>query len=145
MAANLYQDQLSDGLDGPGEPRKRTGILFPLFSNVGLLGALVILNKLVLDSSRDSQRHAWSDNKATAAVNYAAWKVLLPSYFKWVPVDPTTESQSQNFDNFYPGAIPAGAGEAGESPRPCSSRPCRPNRGNAVSIPRVLRCRSNHV
>ena len=32
----------------------------------------------------------------------AAWQTLLPTYFQWVPIDPTTESQSQNFNNFYP-------------------------------------------
>ena len=78
---------------------------------MGLLRALSNLNPLVLDSS-DSQDTLGTNNPATAAVNYAAWKVLLPSYFKWVPVDPTTESQSQNFDNFYPGATPAAAGDA---------------------------------
>jgi hypothetical protein len=110
-AATYYQTQLVNGLRAHDNLANTPGFLYPLLSNVGLLRALGNLNELVLDT-QNSDNQLGPSNPTTAAVTYSAWKVLLPSYFKWRPVDPTTESQSQNFDNFFPGATPESPGDA---------------------------------
>ena len=112
LAANSIRTNCPTGSTTRRTSQTTWDFIYPLFSNVGLLGALANLNPLVLDASRECNDTLGSNNPTAAAVNNAAWKTLLPSYFKWVPVDPTTESQSQNFDNFYPGATPAAAGDA---------------------------------
>ena len=111
QAASTYQNQLIAGLNALQNLANDPQFLFPLFSNVGLLRALANLNPLVLDS-KSSDDQLGPNNPTAAAVTSAAWQTLLPDYFKWVPIDPTTESQSQNFNNFYPGATTATAGDA---------------------------------
>ncbi len=111
QAAGTYQAQLISGLNAQQNLANDQQFYYPLFSNVGLLSALANLNPLVLGSSEpDDQLGA--NNPTAAAVTNAAWQTLLPTYFNWVQVDPTTESQSQNFDNFYPNATPASPGNA---------------------------------
>jgi hypothetical protein len=110
-AASALQTQIIDGMDAQAALSKEPQFYYPVFSNVGLLRALANLNPLVLDS-KYSDDLLGPNNPTSAALTNAAWKALLPSYFKWVPIDPTTESQSQNFDNFYPGATLASAGDA---------------------------------
>jgi hypothetical protein len=109
--ATAFQNQMIAGLNAQQNLENEPLFYYPLFSNVGLLRALANLNPLVLDS-KSSGDQLGPNNPTAAAVNYAAWKALLPTYFQWVPIDPTKESQTQNFNNFYPGATPASAGDA---------------------------------
>ena len=111
QAASTYQAQLIAGLNAQANLANNPQFFYPLFSNVGLLMVLANLNPLVLDS-KNSDDQLGPNNPAAAAVTDAVWQTLLPDYFQWVPIDPTTESQSQNFNNFYPGATAATAGDA---------------------------------
>ena len=110
VAGNL-QYQLSAGLGNLANLVNEVGFINPLFSNVGLLNALANLSPQVLSVGSSNDATGQTDPTTSAVIN-TAWKTLLPTYFKWVPVDPTTESESQNFDNFYPGATPSAAGDA---------------------------------
>jgi hypothetical protein len=111
QAASTYQAQLIAGLNAQENLANNSQYVYSLFSNVGLLDALANLNPLVLSSTKAGDQLG-PNNPTAAAVTYSAWQALLPDYFHWAPVDPTTESQSQNFDNFYPGATPASPGNA---------------------------------
>jgi hypothetical protein len=111
LAAGTYQAQLISSLNAQQNLANNPQFYSPLFSNMGLLNALANLNPLVLDSTMPNEELG-TENPITAAVTYSAWQALLPDYFHWVPIDPTTESQSRNFDNFYPGATPASPGNA---------------------------------
>jgi hypothetical protein len=105
-AAGIYQAQLISSLNAQENLANDPQFYYPLFSNVGLLDALANLNPLILASTQPDDQLG-PNNPTAAAVTAAAWKALLPTYFHWVPINPTTESQSQNFDNFYPEATPA--------------------------------------
>ena len=146
-AANLYQTQLFNGLTAQDNLANDTGFLYPVFSNLGLLRALANVSPLVLDQ-QNNDGNPGTSNPTVAAVTNSAWEALLPDYFHWVPIDPTTESQSQNFDNFYPGATPASAGDAATQLEDMQSG--NPYQyagllGAAVSNPRVRGpIRSNH-
>jgi hypothetical protein len=111
QAASTYQTQLINSLNAQQNLANEPQYFYPLFSNVGLLDTLQYLNPLVLGSSKAGDQLG-PNNPTSAAVASAAWQALLPNYFHWVPIDPTTESTSRNFDNFYPGAIPASPGDA---------------------------------
>jgi hypothetical protein len=111
QAASTYQAQLISGLNAQENLANEPQFYDPLFSNVGLLKALANLNPLVLSSTKADDQLG-PNNPTAAAVTYSAWQTLLPDYFHWAPVDPTTESQSQNFANLYPGATPASPGNA---------------------------------
>ena len=110
-AAQILQGQLYTGLGNLTNLEGETAFINPLFSNVGLLNALANLSPVVF-STGSSNHTLTNTNPTSAAVTSAAWQALLPIYFKWVPVDPTTESPTHNFDNFYPGATPTSAGDA---------------------------------
>jgi len=111
QAASTYQAEIVSGLNARQSLASSPQYYFPLFSNIGLLKALANLNPLVLGSTKaDDQLGA--NNPTAAAVANAAWRALLPSYFKWVPVNSTTESRSQNFDGFYVDASPTTTSEA---------------------------------
>ena len=111
QAASTYQAQLISGLNLQENLANEPQFYYPLFSNVGLLEALANLNPLVLSSTKADDQLG-PNNPTAAAVTNAAWQTLLPDYFQWAPIDPTTESRSQNFNNFYPNATPASPNDA---------------------------------